>query len=105
MPISSSQDDIYLPMMVIKYLGFAKIRFRLLWTQWNKSQIFDLYRIRWNVLRRYRLSETVIASFRLAWRVLQNPTILAILKKRAGFSEVTGACGEPWPSRKGAVFS
>ena len=64
-------------------------RLRLLWTQWNKPQIFDHCRILWKVFRRYRLSETSIACF---------------FKKESGFSEVTGSLRRALAESEGAVF-
>jgi len=37
-------------------------------------------------------------------RPLQNPTIPAALKKRVGFSEVTGGLRRAWPSRRALSF-
>jgi len=42
---------------------------RLLLTQRNKPRIFDHRRIRWNVFRRYRLSETGIACLFGLYRI------------------------------------
>jgi len=48
---------------------------------------------------RYCLSETAIAGLKLVWRILYR------IKKRVGFSEVTGGLRRTQAELEGGVFS